>query len=214
MPSQAMRELADGVAFWRNLTGWPDDFHNADYGEWARQRPDGNFTIDWWCRYQLPRLRRWIATRPSSGEVLTARFLDRAAALGTAWEEACVPHLGDDISAVTWAEVQAFSDATAGIKPMKYAPSAVFTSKFCHFLLPKIFPVVDTVALGGWQTYETYFKHVQAEWESTDEATAHDLRAELTRLIEMNGQPVCPEFPMINKIVELRLISRRHPTAR
>jgi hypothetical protein len=208
--SPAMRELADGVAYWQNFTTWPADFHNSDYAEWVRQRPSGHFTLGWWRRYQLPRLTQWIATRPCSGEILTARFEDRIADLSAAWEEACLPHLSDDISTVTWDIVKVFPDVVAGIKPMKTAPSAVFTSKFCHFLLPKIFPVVDNAALGGWRTYETYFKRVQAEWESTGEAIRAELRAELTRLIEANGQPLFAEFPMINKIVEFRLIGRRH----
>jgi hypothetical protein len=54
--SVPLRELRDGIAYWRSQTSWPADLHNAEYAEWDRQNPHGNFTIEWWDRYQLPRL--------------------------------------------------------------------------------------------------------------------------------------------------------------
>ena len=65
-----------------------------------------------------------------------------------------------------------------------------------------------------WPTYEDYFRFVQHEWESADPATREELVAELTRLIiEAPGQAVSAEFPMINKITELRPIGQRHRSA-
>jgi hypothetical protein len=52
--------------------------------------------------------------------------------------------------------VQALPEIAAEIKPMRSGTSAVFTSKFCDFLLPKIFPVIDNAALGGSRAYKTY----------------------------------------------------------
>jgi hypothetical protein len=203
----AMRELAVGVAFWRNHQ-WPADFHNADYQDWARQDPHGNFTPTWWHTIQLPRLQAWIATRGATHADLTARFTERAATLSAVWEEACVPHLDDDISTVTWDQVKAFPAEVALIKPTKTS-SPVFASKFCHFLLPRIFLVVDNEGLGNrWRTYEDYFKYIQDEWDSTTPPTRTGLITELTRLIEAEGDQVSVSFPMINKIVELRLIGR------
>ena len=203
----AMRELAAGVAFWRKRA-WPADFHNADYQEWARQDPHGNFTLSWWDDIQLPRLQEWIATRGATHADLTARFTEHAATLGASWEEACVPHVDEDIPTVTWVEVKAFPTEVALIKPTKTS-SPVFASKFCHFLLPRIFPVVDNEGLGNrWRTYEDYFKCIQDEWRSTAPAARTDLITELTRLIEAEGGQVFAGFPMVNKIVELRLIGR------
>ena len=202
-----MRELADGLTFWHSRD-WPTDLHNKKYQEWAQENPHGNFTLDWWQQYQLPRLTRWIATRPYGGADLTPRFIERITALSAAWQKACVPCLERDISAVTWADVEAFPNEVAEIKPTK-APSAVFTSKFCHFLLPRVFPVVDRAALGGrWRTYGDYFKAVQDEWSSTDPVTQAAL---VTRLIEETGlAQLYSGFPVTNKVVELRLIGRRH----
>jgi hypothetical protein len=203
----AMRELAAGVAFWRKRP-WPADFHNADYAEWARQDPHGNFTLSWWHDIQLPRLQEWIAARGATHADLTARFTEHAATVSAAWEEACVPHRDDDVSTVTWDEVKAFPTEVALIKPTKTS-SPVFASKFCHFLLPSIFPVVDNEGLGNrWRTYEDYFKCIQDEWRSASPATQTDLITELTRLVEAEGGQVFAGFPMVNKIVELRLIGR------
>jgi predicted DNA-binding protein len=212
--ASAMRELAAGVAFWRKHT-WPADFHNADYQEWARQDPHGDFTLSWWHDIQLPKLQEWIATRGVTHADLTARFSEHAATLSAAWEEACVPHVDEDISTVTWVEVQAFPTKVALIKPTKTS-SPVFASKFCHFLLPRIFPVVDNEALGNrWRTYEDYFKCIQDEWQSTAAAARTDLITELTHLVEAEGEQLFAGFPIVNKIVELRLIGRRqHGTGR
>ena len=206
-----LRELRDGIAYWHSRS-WPADLHNACYDEWAGQNPHGNFTIEWWNQYQLPRLRRWVATRPVSGSVLTERFTSSMDALGSTWREACLPYLDQDVTAVCWDRIRAFPDEVAKIKPLKgSALSAVFTSKFCHFLLPKVFPVIDNAALGvGGKTYEACFRNVQGEWAGTD-ATARDaLIAELTLAVETQGPALSPRFPLVNKIVELRLIGRNH----
>ena len=109
---------------------------------------------------------------------------------------------------MTWDQVKAFPTEVAKIKPTKVA-SPVFTSKFCHFLLPRVFPVVDREGVGSrWRTYEAYFRFVQDEWRSTGTATRADLARELTRLMEETGEPVFSGFPMTNKIVELRLMGQ------
>lgn len=213
--SVAMRELADGIVFWCRHPNWPADFDHMEYQVWAEQNPNGAFTLAWWHQYQLPRLRRWIATRPISGGILTARFAERIADLSSAWRQVCQPHINDDISNVSWEDVEAFPIKMAELKPMKVGTSVVFTSKFCHFLLPRVFPVVDNEGLGNrWPDYKTFFTFVQAEWRSTEPAIRNDLAAELTRLIEKSGNSVSAGFPMANKIVELRLMGRRYPATK
>ncbi len=199
----AMCELADGLAF-RRSRGWASDVGNADYEKWATQNPNGNFNLAWWQQYQLPRLSRWRAIRPYSGAELTSRFTQSATALSAAWRVACAPYLERDITSVTWEEVMAFPNEAGKIKPGK-APSPVFTSKFCHFLLPRIFPVVDREAVGGgWRTYQTYFNYVQYEWNTTEPSTRADL---VTALTEATGsKQLYSGYPVVNKIVELRLI--------
>jgi hypothetical protein len=210
-PSSTLRELADGVVYWRDLTNWPSDFHNADYEQWVKENPHGAFTLEWWEPF-LARLRTWIATRPVASAVLTKRFTAAMPTLTEAWQETCEAHFDADIATVTWEQVAAFPQVVETIKPMKQTPSAVFTSKFCHFLLPRVFPVVDNEALGNnWASYEHYFRFVQAQWLATPPEVQHDLVAALTKRIEETGATVVPGFPMANKIVELRLMGRRYP---
>jgi hypothetical protein len=68
---------------------------------------------------------------------------------------------------------------------------------------------VDNEGLGNrWRTYEDYFKRIQGEWRSTTPAVRIDLITELTHLVEAEGEQIFAGFPMVNKIVELRLIGR------
>jgi hypothetical protein len=155
--SRAVRELADGLAFWDSRR-WGKDLGNADYETWVKENPHGTFTLEWWKPF-LRRLNRWKATRGwDDGTVLTSRFVSCRAELSTVWTEACEPFLDDDITSVTWEQVSAFPILVATIKPTR-SHSPVFASKFCHFLLPRVFPVVDNEGLGNrWSTYQGYFQ--------------------------------------------------------
>jgi len=208
--SVPVQEFENGVAFWNTHDNWRSDFHNADYRRWSSENPHGRFSIEWWGPF-LKDLQRWIATRPSSGFELTKRFTSVGPRLAEAWETSCEPFFDLDISGVQWDQVKAFPEVVAMIKPT-LTPSAVFTSKFCHFLMPQIFPVVDNEALGNaWPSYEKYFRFVQTEWAQTPIETRTELRSALTSLIESGGGEVCEGFPFATKIVELRLMGRRNP---
>jgi hypothetical protein len=168
-----LQELQAGVAFWRTkmAVNWPADFHNADYKAWASERRD--FSDDWWTPFRR-RLHDWIAIRPPTYAEVTARFVDRRDALVQAWAANCIPYRDLDITDVTWTQVGGFADLVGEIKPMKGLASPVFTSKFCHFLLPTVFPVVDNEGSGNrWPRYQQYFDHVRSLWAST----ADDARA-------------------------------------
>nr|WP_296075683.1 hypothetical protein [uncultured Actinoplanes sp.] len=204
-----MREFTAGVTWWRTKTDWPADFHNRDYPVMAAENPNGRFDAVWWANVQ-PRLTRWNAFRPAPRSVVAANVAAQADALAQAWKSSCEPHRDADISApeVTWEAVRAFPDVVATLKPTR---SPVFTSKLCHFLLPKVFPVIDGLAVGGLSfTYERYFNVVKGSWEATDPDTRKALIAEMTRLVEQLDRPLEPTFPLVTKIVELALIGRRH----
>lgn len=59
--------------------------------------------------------------------------------------------------------------------------------------------------------YQRYFNQVQALWASTPDDTRTALIATMTEAVEIAGANINPEFPMLNKIIELRLIGRQHP---
>lgn len=209
--SRAVAELEDGLEFWGGRRDWGEDLGNADYKASLEENPHRVFTLEWWKPF-LERLNRWKATRGwDNGTILTSRFVDCAAELGVVWTKSCEPFLGEDITSVTWEHVSAFPTLAATIKPTR-SNSPVFTSKFCHFLAPRIFPVVDNTALGNrWPTYEMYFRYVQDEWASTETIDRTTMITRVTERIEATGAAVFPGFPLVNKIVELRLIGRHHP---
>jgi len=208
----ALREFRAGIEFWNTRRGWPRDLHCAEYREWANDNPDGDFSDEWWTSF-LHRLGTWRATRPVAYAELTRRFESQRASLTSQWERACRPYSDADITEVAWEQVRGFADAVSKIKPMAGNPSPVFTSKFCHFLLPRVFPVVDNLASGGhWGRYEDYFMQVQDEWAETPEAVRDTLRSELATAVECGSGALHEQFPVVNKIVELRLIGRRHLT--
>ena len=195
-------ELEQGVSYWRDKTRWPRDFHNDFYRHMASANPHGAFDDAWWADF-LPVLRGWRATRPRGSAFLTARAQTQFSALAQAWTLDVEPNLGHDIASIEWSDVSAFPVLVGEIKDVA---SPVFTSKFCHFLAPAIFPVVDNAAMGNpFSTYEACFRTFKAEWLSTDEVTRQALVSRLTNLIDA---PLVAGYPTKNKIVELCLIGR------
>ncbi|MEU8253591.1 hypothetical protein AB0C06_04905 [Micromonospora inaquosa] len=203
------QEFAAGVRWWQTKTKWPNDFHNGAYAVLAAQNPDGEFLDDWWPDFGR-RLTSWKALRPHSRADVNVRLVANRDSLATAWHQACAPVKDMDISGVTWEQVRAFAEVVGRLKPTK-SGSPVFQSKFCHFLLPRIFPVFDRAAVGGFRTYEIYFNRVKCMWGATHADLQAELIADLARLVEENGQSRLHDgFPVATKITELALIGRRH----
>ncbi|MBQ0994860.1 hypothetical protein KBX08_32935 [Micromonospora sp. H61] len=201
------RDFIVGVRWWQTSTGWPKDFHNADYEVLAAQNPNGVFLDDWWAGF-LPRLTLWRALRPFSRAEVTGLLVANRDDLASAWHQACAPVRDNDITEVTWDRVRAFPEVVARLKPTS---SPVFRSKFCHFLLPRIFPVFDNLAVGGSCTYERYFNLIRDTWNVTPADLQASLISELSQMVEDEGRgPLHVGFPMATKITELALIGRKH----
>jgi hypothetical protein len=195
-------ELDQGVNYWRDKTRWPDDFHNDFYRYMASANPHGAFDDAWWTGF-LPELRKWRATRPRGSAFLTSRAQERFSELGQVWDLTVEPNLGHDVATLDWPQISAFPALVGEIKDVK---SPVFTSKFCHFLAPAIFPVVDNTAMGNpFPTYEACFTTFRAEWLSTDEIARQAL---VFRLAELINAPLADSYPIKNKIVEICFIGR------
>lgn len=197
--------MEQGLECWFG-TGWPHDFHNAFYRQMADANSRGLFSDRWWEGF-LPVLRAWRATRPRGSGFLTSRARERFGALSSAWSDSVEPVLARDGEDVRWAEVSPFPELVAEIKDVD---SPVFAAKFCHFLAPRVFPLVDNAAMGNpYPTYEACFEAYRREWLSTEAATREALTRRLTELI---GEPLADGYPLRNKVVELCLIGR-HQTA-
>ena len=195
-------QLQNGISYWRT-TRWPQDFHNDFYEHaLAAVRVDGEFTLEWWGRF-IRILHNWRATRPYSFAFLTAQAQARFPAMTQRWSVEVAPYLSTDIAELEWNQIGVFPALIAEIKPLKTA-SPVFTSKFCHFLAPRIFPVVDNTAMrNSFRTYEEYFTRAREEWLGTDAAIRDEMISILTREV---GKPLFVGFPMKCKLVELCLI--------
>ena len=201
--SLARVEFDRGVEYWFNV-GWPRDFHSSFYREMAAANPDGAFGDVWWAGF-LPVLRAWRATRPRGSDYLTDRARHRFPALSQAWTSAVSPHLEVDFTSLEWRQIEAFPRVVAEIKDVG---SPVFASKFCHFLAPAIFPIVDNAAMGNpYSTYADCFVAYQKQWLLTNQHTRDEL---VSRLRVQIGEPLDDSFPIKNKIVELCLIGRNH----
>jgi hypothetical protein len=205
-----LREFDDGITYWAAQPRWPADLHNALY-QHQDAITDGTFSHAWWTRTRR-KLHDWRATRGASYTDLDARFAQHRSGLVTVWQTVIRPHEAHDITDVTWDQVQALPALAALIKPTQ-GRSGVFASKLSHFIAPRLFPVLDRTALpGGRHDYRSYFTLVQDTWDSTSLADRDALKARLTTLVEArSGGPVFDRFPIVNKIVELRLIGRHHP---
>jgi hypothetical protein len=206
--SLTVSEFDRGVAYWLDETTFERDFHKAFYKTMAAADPRGSFTGSWWKTF-LPVLVRWQATRGRAKDFLTPRAQERFAALSQAWKLSVEPNLVGDISTVEWSSVSAFARLVAEIKDVD---SPVFTSKFCHFLAPRLFPVEDNAAMGlPYETYRDCFLGYQREWKTTP---AQGVREELvSRLADLIGSTPANDYPYKNKVVELCLIGRKQARA-
>jgi hypothetical protein len=168
----------------------------------------------WWAITRR-KLYDWWATRGTRLSDLDRLFQQHHNKLVTIWQTIIQPNLSSDITSVAWEDVRALPDLVRLIKPTR-GNSAVFPSKLSHFIAPSLFPVFDKTALpGGHNDYGRYFNQVKNVWESTDRADKQALCARVEALIESaSGRPMVSGYPVVNKIVELRLIGRRHQSAR
>jgi hypothetical protein len=199
--SLTISELNAGIAYWRT-TRWPQDFHNAFYQRMKATNPNGNFTAIWWSGF-LPILSGWKALRPKSQAFVTNRASGHFAQLSKSWTSSIAPVLTSDIATIQWSQICSFPGIVAQIKNVT---SPVFTSKFCHFLAPHIFPVIDNAAMGNpFSTYQAYYSFGRAEWAATSQPDQISLVGALTQEI---GTPPIQTYPMKCKIIELCLIGR------
>ncbi len=217
--SGVLHELKDGIAHWRSALPWPCDFHNSEYKRWAEWNSREIITSETWEKFLCPELQKWKALRGIPGgnkNFFNERFEANQTSINAAWRilrAGCkdIDITGVDISAPQ-SEVHAFYTAVAKIKDTKNH-SPVFASKFCHFMAPNIFPVIDNKAIGlGSQSYETYFAEVHRKWSAINVQVQGELIAELTSRIERCGASLYEKYPFVNKIVELCSIGRRNPT--
>ncbi len=198
-------ELQAGVNYWRN-TNWPQDFHNQFYIDLAAHNQIGLFTPGWWPGI-FQRLRSWRATRPRSFAYINENTLERLDRLHELWVE--VNALPDDITTMDLQINNALIfNFVNEIHSIKNVNSPVFTSKFCHFVSPKRFAVIDRLAMGlPFNSYVDYLHYVRQEWNNTEDEVRNQLINFFTNEI---GHNVYEAYPFHTKIAEVCLIGRNN----
>jgi hypothetical protein len=197
-----IQEWESGINYW-NSTNWPQDLHADFYSNISITNARNVFTDDWWVGF-LNELSSWRAIRPKSKEYISDRAKEQFNILSSIWKCNIEPLKNKDIMTITWQEISDFTELVHNIKDVQ---SPVFTSKFCHFLEPKIFPIVDNAAMGlPFKNYRDCFMAYQDEWRTTNEQIKSDLKQRLENKI---GKPILQNYPIKNKIIEICLIGRK-----
>lgn len=194
--------LNAGIKFWREeKPWWGQDLNNGLYKHLASLRSKG-FTEEWW-KTILGILRQWVALRPKSKQFIRERGRVRLQILASEYQLLISKCAGKmpNITLLEWSDVEPLFSAA---KEIKGVPSPVFASKFCHFMLPGVFPIVDNEVLGGCESYQAYWELCQKLWKETKNK---DVLIKL--LTEQIGNEVISDYPWPTKIFELCLIGYR-----
>jgi hypothetical protein len=91
-------------------------------------------------------------------------------------------------------------------RPKVKPGSPVFAGKMCHFLLPKLFIVMDNLATSVFD-YEFYWRGMKDEWcRFKEKADARNLLTDAIR----SDKRLHPLYPFETKIMELSHIGHKH----
>jgi hypothetical protein len=195
----SLENLRSGIDWWQH-SNWPSDFHNLDYFDFYQDRSHG--LTDSWLEATVDRLAQWRAIRsprkPNTKQDILASLramLDRLQA-----EYQCILDLSKaepSVDTVSWQNINSLYSIAAQVKN----GSAVFASKLCHFMFPKVFIVMDNL---GTQVmiYDYYWQGMVNEWNlfPDKEVLTSLLRAEI---VEHSTHPIHRDYPFETKIMEL-----------
>jgi len=204
------QDLENGIRFWLNTKDWPRDFHNALYSNLARSNAGELFTDQWLDDSIAPLIKSWKAYRPMRVAEIVSVLRDLLPEIRSAYSKEISILRGKDISEVSWPEVKILPEIGYVAKPYN---SAVFPSKFSHWIAPELYPVADNEVLGipSGSPYQEYWLKVQHLWRYTD----LEVREEMIDLLVENirkesSVQLVDSYPWAVKITELCLIGGRH----
>jgi hypothetical protein len=201
----SLDNLENGIQWWQTYVDkWGLDFANAEYYDIYKLRADG-ITQKWWSA-TVDHLWDWKAIRapkpPNTKQEILDRGIKRFDAIGGLFSRLrSISSSEPSIADVTWEEIGPLFDLCFQIKPggSRYG-SPVFASKMCHFIFPKVFPVIDNLATGIFE-YEFYWRGMKDEWFRFQEKS--EALGMLKAAMKTNGKEVHDRFPFQTKIIEL-----------
>jgi len=207
----SIENMNAGIAWWQtNMAGWGADIMNAEYLTIYSDR-DGGVTELWW-EAAVDRLWIWKAIRgprpPNSKRAIFDGGVQRLNQIAEQYN--AIQSLTESeptICDVSWEDIQELYRLSHEIKwDQRRNASPVFACKMCHFLFPKIFPIIDNLATGIFE-YEFYWRGRKDEWERFP--LKEEAQAILAASMEVVEQ-VHTLYPWETKIMELSHVGYTH----
>lgn len=198
----SLSNLRAGIQAWIERPGWTEDFSAPLYTQLQADHSE-RFTEAWWSR-TVDRLSQWKALRPRSKAEIFAAGRPRLRELEErhATVAAASDGSGDPFDRARWSVLRPLFELAHGIKG---SSTPVFGSKFCHFLLPDLYPVIDGEYTGlGYDGYSGYWHTCHDAWHECRDRDA--LVREVARTVPEAHRAA---FPWGTKIVELCAAGRR-----
>lgn len=190
-----IENLTNGIREWRTHKNWWQDFDNALYIELKEGRAKG-FDADY-LELLIKHLVDWKALRPRTKAFIRERGLERLPRLKKEFENIITsyPLSQTDMGNIRWESIHKLFYTAWEIKDVN---SPVFASKMCHFLMPRVFMVIDNEFIGVNEPYEMYWKRCQSAWVKCEEKDKYVeiLKSEI-------GENVILDYPWATKITEL-----------
>ncbi len=187
--------LQRGIRWWLSETNWDKDFHNNFYKSMFQlgsvNRSTWNTLVD--------ELVSWSAIRPVPKDEITKNGFRHIEKIDSLIRQLMEKHdLGNsDFTQVEWAEILELFQVANSIKN---SSSPMFGSKLCHFILPKFFPIYDSVVgeRVGTTDYRVYWELCREGWLNCVE------RDELILILQNQiGDKIHIYYPWASKITEL-----------
>jgi len=176
---------------------WGNDFHDTLYIELKELKANG-LDEQWWQKI-VYKLWDWKAIRPLSRATILHEGLKSLPQLRAEYN--AILKVTDKreprLETVSWDILSGLYTVASSIKKTKY-PSPVFGSKLCHFILPKVFPVIDREMVGVSGEYREYWINCKEQWMTC--TVKQELIMQLQRAMKVQATS---DYPWASKIVEL-----------
>jgi len=131
--------LQQGIHWWQSESNWDRDFHNNFYKRMYNLGP-----VNRTCWFAIvDELARWSALRPVPKDEIIRNGLKVLDKIDALIHQLMNKHdlRKTDYSQVNWDEILPLFMIASDIKN---SSTPMFGSKFCHFILPNLFPVYDS----------------------------------------------------------------------
>jgi len=196
--------LNRGIEIFKGRINWPRDFHNGFYKLLSEKFNEYFLGIqepELYLRYIVDNLAIWKALRGRHG--FTKQFLMTKLIEENDLLMGFITVLRNRNLSIDIANYEDIQNIFNFAKGLKRAESPVFASKFCHFLFPNLFVVVDNELSQARTDYRTYWEFCKQSWSLCPNKEI--LKEILNEEIQNN---LIPNYPYSCKIAELCYIGK------